>query len=204
MKYHRYGIFKAENYKEAIGGIVCLLFLGVMIIALKESLWYIIMPILLAVSCISIIVKRHTEYFEIIDNQIISYNTMIKKRKIDIPEHILVIISYADLPMPLTRRSSFGGVIRPLKKQYSIIILYKLSIAQALERLHKHSKGIYTNTLIREIFEDYHYVYDCIYSDEILKDILLNREYELIVPESLKCKIPSVLKYKVTMIDKDY
>ncbi len=205
MEHRRYGKFKAKYYIGAIVAMVWLLFLVIMVIVMKLSLWFIVLPLLVLVRGTSVIIKRYTERFFISGNEINLYCTLTKnKKKIIIPDSITVIISYADLPTPFTRQTYMGGIIRPLKEQYSITLLHKMPIEQILNRLHKNSNRIYTNALIRAVFEDYLYIYDCVYGDEILKDILLNRDCFLIIPESLQERIFSVSENGTTIIDKGY
>ena len=187
MPHRRYGKFCFRDYYPTWFGII---FLSAMIIA---AFCLDISPVLSGYAGILIIIMLwsvfapHQERFSISGSHI----TAMKRKKtcqIDIPERITVVVSYADICPPLTKRAVVGNTTHILKDKYAITLLERITMEDALEHLHRDHMYEYTTNMMEDLF-GCKYLYHFVGNQELFDYVCRNRDCIVIIPESLADKI---------------
>lgn len=184
MKNYRYGKFRFRDYCISWFAIALLLFFSIASIILDLSPVFIIFPMAYAVAWLWIILAPHCEQFILCKESIIVFYGK-KTHTIDLPSELTLVVSYADICPPLAKRTAVGNQTHILKDKYAISILQKTSLNVALEALHRNYVQKYTTSRIQTIFDDYRYIYSCVCSQSLIDALIANRNYVLIIPESL-------------------
>ena len=188
MKNKRFGDFRFCDYCVSWISIVVLLLFSIACLVLKLSFLFAIFPFVYAVIWLVSILIPHREQFAINNDTI---TTFVGKRRqtICIPSELTLIISYADICPPLAVRTAYGNETHILKDKFAVSILQKMPKEKALEILHQSRVQMYTTSVIRTAFDDYHYIYSFVCNQSLLDELIANRECLLIVPETLSKKI---------------
>lgn len=201
--YKRYGEFRFRDYLSAWLAIAFLFALVVVGVLTETQFYLLIWPLLLLIIIAWSIFKPNSERFLISIDTI----TIVKGRKehrVTIPSEITVVVSYADVCTPIAKHIGVGNQSYLLNGRYAISILKKMPIVIALERLHQKSIYKYTNSTIEALFGEQHYIFSCVGEQEILNKLLLNRNCQIIIPESLSKQTHIDLSQENAYIDVGY
>lgn len=198
--YRRYGKFNFRDYISAWFAISFLFVLMVVGFLTEIQVYLLIWPLLLILIMVWSIYKPNSECFSIFGD---TFTTMQgrKKRDISIPSEATLIISYADVCPPLAKRISYGNQTYMLKGRYAISILQKIPLETAFNRLHQNHTYKYTNSTVEACFDEYLHVYSFVGNQEILDKLVANRNYQIIVPETLLNQISIDLHQKNVHVD---
>lgn len=203
MKYRRYGKFRFNDYCFSWTGIITLLLFTIFSVILDLSFLFIVFPMICAIIWLLAILLPNCERFSISEDSLLIRKRG-KEQKITIPAELTFIISYADICPPLTIRTPIGNQTHILKNKYAISIFEKMPLDFALKCLHKNYIRKYTTSTIKISFDEYRYIYSFVCEYEILNKLLENRNYLLIIPESLSKRYPLIEKIANCYIDIGY
>lgn len=205
MENRRYGKFRLIDYCESWIVILILLIYTAIGFILQQSALSVMNVILMVFALIWIwkIVSPNLERFSIKDDKIIVRKGK-SKREISISSELCLIISYADICPPLSKRISFRDNTHILNGRYAVTILKKMQIETVLERLHQVQITKYTTSTIETFFDGELYIYSFVCNHELLDQLLNGRECDLIIPESLLKKVDFELSYENIYIDLGY
>lgn len=199
MEYYRYGKFRFGDYWGSWEVILIFIFGSIACFMFGDSIILSIYPIICAVVRLSSILLPNRERFSI-DGDIITIKIGKKIRQKTIPKDAVLVISQVDIRPPLSGRSAVEKQTHILKDKYAVSILQNMSLESALHYLHLDYAQEYTTSMIED-----HFVYRCLYSfvfdEDLLNRLLYDKEYLVIIPESLADKV-SIDRQKVkTYID---
>lgn len=124
------------------------------------------------------------EQFTLQEDAIISY-VLENTRIINLPSELTLIVSCADLHIPLDAPVFFRPASQVVKGEYSISISQQVQPSYAINRIHNVHVDKYTTSIIRRIFEGHQFIYDFICNQHMLEQLICNRTCSLIVPKSL-------------------
>ena len=165
-----------------IWGTACLIFLN------DEYKYLSLVPfVIVAVQCIHF--SRIVSEKYIIDKEkILTFGLLGKqKRRIDITEQPIVLISHADYAGPMSVRTASSPCTFLLKGKYSINLLWGLSVEEIAKFLHKKPiVDIYTNSMIPYLVHEYYYLYSFVGDSELMDYLITTWDPMVIIPESLK------------------
>ena len=184
MKHRRYGKFRFRDYISAWIAVALLLVLMVLVFLTDTPFYMLIFPLLLLTFMVWSIYKPNSECFWL-SGDIITIAEGGKTRDISMPSELTIIISYADVCSPFAKRISYGNQTYMLKGRYSISILQKMPLEDALMRLHQNYTRKYTNTTVEMSFDEHLYIYGFVGNQEILDHFLTNKNCRIIIPETL-------------------
>lgn len=182
--YRRYGEFRFRDYISAWFAISLLLVLMVVGVLTEIQVYWLIWPLFFILIMGWSIYKPNSECFLIFSDTITVVQGR-QKRNITIPSEATIILSYADVCPPLAKRIGYGNQTYMLKGRYSISILQKIPLETVFNRLHQNHTYKYTNSTVEACFDEYLYVYSFVGNQEILDKLVANRNYQIIVPETL-------------------
>lgn len=182
--YRRYGEFRFRDYISVWFAISLLLVLMVVCVLTKIQVYWLIWPLFFILIMGWSIYKPNSECFLIFSDTITVVQGR-QKRNITIPSEATIILSYADVCPPLAKRIGYGNQTYMLKGRYSISILQKIPLETVFNRLHQNHAYKYTNSTVEACFDEYLYVYSFVGNQEILDKLVANRNYQIIVPETL-------------------
>lgn len=188
MKNYRYGGFKLVDNLRTMIEIVVLLIFSILSVVLDVSYVLSSFAALLAVTCMWQMLRLHIEQFVLQKDSIIVYAGK-KTRTINLPTELTLIVSYADVCIPLDAPMFFKHGVHTLNGKYSISIIQKMQLNSALEVLHRIHVKKYTTSVIRHAFEGDQLIYDFVCDQHILNRLIQNRKCLLIVPKTLKNEI---------------
>ena len=189
MKHKRYGKRQFSHLLRIILPIFLLFCMSILGVILDAPAFTIGAPLIYAIVFILMSVTQDYEKFTINKDSIIAYK-LFKKREIELPNKMLLIVSHAEISPLLVPSSPFKEVgIKVLKNQYAISILQDTTVEEVLSLLHKSLFKKPTATTIRQIFYGYRYVYGFVFNDTLLKELIGNKEATMIIPKSLSDKI---------------
>ena len=203
MKHKRYGKFRFSDYIS--GWIAILITLGLTIAGILTDIkiYLLVCPILVLISMAWSIYKLNSESFSISGDEIIITRGK-KEEKIFIPLNPTLIVSYADVCPPLAKRISYGLPTYMLKGRYAISILNNMPLETAMEKLHKNYVRKYANSTVEEVFNGQLFVYSFVGNQQILDELLNNRNCQIIIPQSLLNKIPIDTQQSNVYVDNGY
>ncbi len=184
MKKYRYGKFRFRDYCMSWGSIALLLFYSIASVILDLFPLFIIFPMAYAVVWLWTILAPHCEQFVLCNDAIYIFHGK-KTHTINLPSKLTLVVSYADICPPLAIHTAIGNRTHILKDKYAISILQKMPLDVALEGLHRNYVQKYTISSIQTVFESYRYIYSCVCDNSLIEELTSNREYQLIIPESL-------------------
>lgn len=194
--YYRYGKFKFRDVWVSFLVIAIWMFCSVVCIVLKMSLIFsIILMFFALIRCLTILLP-YREKFDLLADSIIVYKGK-RKKEINIPKEITIIVSYADICPPFAVRTMDGNQTHILKDKYAVSIIENVSIDDALEAVHRAYIQKYTTSTIKSVFPEWRYVYGFVCEQQMLDKIISNRKCQIIIPRSLAEKIsinPDVVK----------
>ncbi len=188
MKHRRLGKFRFCDYCISWITIVLLLLFSIASIVLELPFLLAIFPSMYAIIWIVAILAPQCEQFTISGDSITVFGGR-QTKAIQLPAELTLIVSYADICPPFTIRTAVGNQTHILKDKYAVSILQKMPVEVALEGLHRNHIKKYTTSRIRTVFDDYRYIYSFVCNQSLLTDLIDNRKYSLIVPESLSMEI---------------
>lgn len=181
MKYSRYGKIRFKHYwYECFIVLVCLMFaIFGFIEKFKLGSFGIGLVIFLMIN----ILIPYREKFLLNQDAVIVY----KKRKIksiNLPSKITVIISYADVCNDLDKRDMSYNSTKLLKGEWAVSLLEDVSVEEVTKRLHRKGAWRYTNCWVEELLKQ-HFIYNFVCNQSMLEEVLTNRNFTLIIPETL-------------------
>ena len=203
MKYRRYGKFRFRDYTSAWLVIVFLFVLVVVGFLTDTQFYLLIWPLLLLMIMAWSIYKPNSERF-LISGDTITIMQGRKKQKVSIPSELTLVVSYADVCPPLAKRMSYGNQTYMLKGRYAISILQKIPLETALVRLHQNYTNKYTTSTVEACFEEYLHVYSFVGNQELLDELVSNKNCQIIIPETLLNQISIDLHQINAYIDTGY
>lgn len=154
-----------------------------------------------SVAWVWLILSPQLEQF-VIDSDIIISRFGRKKHTINLPNELTLVISYADICPPFAVRTAIGNRTHILKGKYAVSILHKLPLNIALEKLHSNYVKTYTTSTIQRVFISHQYIYSFVCDDQsLLSRLIMNKQCQLIVPESLRDQISVDLHPINTYVD---
>lgn len=198
MIYRRYGKFSFKDH--LLNGTVVLICVLCGIIGLAYEVPYIYCSIYIwaAVAKGVNVMLPYRERFEINEDTFVVYKGK-KMDKIVIPSEFIVIISYADVCTEVAKRTSISNRTCKLKDRFAISFLQEMPLQTVLEKLH----GRYTNCWIEEVMKQ-KYIYGFVCNQDMLEKVLVDRNYILILPETLSAKIDTTQLIGNIYIDKEF
>ena len=202
MNFRRYGSFRITDYWSAWIGIVFLCVISSVGIYRHEYALLCLFSIAFAIFILLSIVLPNREKFSISKDEIIIKRGK-EVRKIVLPTNPILIISYADVCSLLDKKVSYANQTYRLKGRYAISILRNMPLELALKRLHQNFARQYTLTTIEVEFDRDDYIYGFVGEPILLDWVLADREYQLIIPESLKDQL-EIREQKGVYIDYGY
>lgn len=189
MNYHRYGKFRLSDYTSAWFASTFMFVLVVVGLLMDEKIHLLVWPLIMSVVVVWSVLRPNMECFTLADDRIIVKKDR-KRKEIDIPPALTLIVSYADVCPPIAKRiGSIGNQTYLLKGRYAISILQKMALEDALERLHQKNVRKYTMSTIESFFDDHSYIYSFVCEQSLFDKLIGNRECQLIIPESLLDKL---------------
>lgn len=203
MKHSRYGKFRFRDYTSAWLAIVFLFVLVVVGFLTNTQVYLLIWPLMLLVIMAWSIYKPNSERF-LISGDTITIMQGRKKQRVAIPSEPTIVVSYADVCHPLARRISYGNQPYMLKGRYAISILQKIPLETALVRLHQNYTCKYTTSTVEACFEEYLHVYSFVGNQELLDELVSNKNCQIIIPETLLNQISIDLHQINAYIDTGY
>ena len=161
--------------------------------------------VIVAVQCIHFS-RIVSEKFTIDKEKILTFGLLGKqKRRIDITEQPIVLISHADYAGPMSVRTASSPCTFLLKGKYSINLLWGLSIEEIAKALHKKPVvDIYTNSMIPHLVHEYYYLYSFIGDSELMDYLISTWDPLIIIPESIKDIVKINAFSTKVFIDKGY
>jgi len=187
MRRHRYGKYRFSDYWESWIVIAVYLTYSIAVLLLDLPILYAIISTVFAVVRALVILAPHREQFILCDDAI----TVLlgkKRNALFLPSDLTIIVSYADIAPPLTFHTLFRTT-HILKDKYAISILQKMPLEIALKGLHQNYVQKYTTSSIQHSFDAYLHVYSFVCNQELLQQLVENRNCLLIISESLLDKI---------------
>lgn len=184
MRNYRYGGFRLRDNIWTITGITVLWIYVIISRILEVSYAFTLLAAFLATICMWQLIRLHMEQFTLQENAIISYigkNTRI----INLPSELTLIVSCADVHIPLDAPAFFRPVSKVVKGKYSISILQQVQPSYAINMIHNVQVDKNAMSIIRRIFDGYQFIYDFICNQHMLEQLIHNRTCSLIVPKSL-------------------
>ena len=184
MRNYRYGGFRLIENIWTIIGIAVLWIYVIISLILDVSYAFTLCPAFLATICMWQLIRLHMEQFTLQEDAIISYvwkNTRI----INLPSELTLIVSCADVHIPLDAPAFFRPVSKVAKRKYSISILQQVQPSYAINMIHNVQVDKYAMSIIRRIFDGHQFIYDFVCNQHMLEQLIRNRTCSLIVPKSL-------------------
>ena len=203
MKYYRYGKFRFKDYWQSWISITVLLSFAIASGILKLPLVLFVFPIVYAVVWIWTIIVPQFEQF-ILNNDVIISCFGRKKRVIELPSELTLVVSYVDICPLFSARTAIGNQTQILKGRYAVSILHSLSLNIALEKLHLNYLKFYTTSTVQRVFADHQYIYSFVCDQSLLSKLVKDRQYQVIVPESLFEQIATDWHPTNIYVDKGY
>ncbi len=207
MMHRRYGRFRMRDYSSAWFGVAVMIAPVIAGLLMDMQFYLLIWPLMLSVIMVWSIWEPNRERFSISGDKI-TVNKGRKCKEIRIPSELSLVVSYADVCPTFSKHISHGGKTYMLKGRCAVSVLQKMPFETILECLHLNYARRYTNTTVETVFDGYHCIYNCIYSfvcdQNLLDQLLVNRDCELIIPESLREKISVDLSNVKVYIDMGY
>ena len=203
MKIRRWSKFRFGDYYISWISIVILLLFSITSIMLELSLLLVIFPLAYVIIWIGTILFPYWEKFYI-DRDSIYVFWGRKTKKINLPNEVTLIVSYADICPPLTVRTALGNRTHILKDKLAVSILEKMPVEFVLETLHKNRIPKYTTSSIRTVFDEYRYIYSFVCNQSLINELIGDRKCLLIIPESLSKSISFNASNASVYIDLNY
>lgn len=187
MKYRRYGKFRLKNHVSNC--CMYLLFAGIGIVgitmgdAMISDILFICIPMVDAI--VTLIPYR--EKFLVNQTSLLLYKGRTTEEKF-FPAKMTVVLSYADMCTDLAKRVSLVNQTYMLKGEWAISLLEDVSVNKVIEKLHGKGAWRYTNCWVEELLSS-HFIYSFVCNQSVLEEVLSDKNYTLIIPESLLHKI---------------
>ena len=184
----RYGKFKFSDYCASYFAVLVLL-------AFSAFGWILEAPIILVLLSSAFVLiwtwtiySPHREQFVIKDDSIETFIGK-KTKTIPLPSSLTLVISYADIAPPLTRRTAIGNTTHILKDKIAVSVLQDMETEYVLNKLHQNHVKTYTQSMIKADFDGYGFIYSFVYYQEAFNKIIEGRKCSIIIPEPLKEKV---------------
>lgn len=187
MKYGRYGKFRLKNHVSDC--CVNLLLVGIGIVGITIGNAVISGAFFIGVSVIDVICTLipYREKFSVNQKGLMIYKGRTIKEKI-FPVKMTVVLSYADMCTDLAKRVTLVNQTWMLKGEWAISLLEDVAVNKVIERLHGKWAWRYTNCWIEEKFKE-HFVYSFVCNQRMLEEVLNDKNFTLIIPETLLHKV---------------
>ncbi len=221
MKHRRYGPFKLRNHLTRCFFVLVLIGYGMAYLILDISFVYGCVFLLIAAGTVVCYALPFTETFELTDNELIISKGR-NKRRVLLPAQFIVIVSYADICTDFAKRVSLLNNTDIIKGKWAISLLNEVDTANVLHRLREEyctpctsyalhrarREGFirYTNCYIEEWFKSgdtQSFIYSFVCDPNLLEQVLKNKNYTMILPESLSDQINTTRLSGNVHIDKE-
>lgn len=183
MKYRRYGKIRLKNHLSNCFFDLFFLLFGIAGIAIGTSKTSSVVFIGIAIFDVIHTSIPYREKFLVNQETVIVYKKR-KNKSIHIPSKVTVVISYADMCTDLAKRVTLYNSTYMLKGEWAISLLKDVPLEKVIERLHRKGAWRYTNCWVEELLKQY-FVYSFVCNQSMLEDILRNKDFTLIIPETL-------------------
>lgn len=203
MMYRRYGKFCFHDYISAWVAIAFLFVLVSVGLLTETQAYLLIWPLFLILIIVWSIYKPNSECFLISGDTIIAMHGR-KQQEMSIPYEATLIVSYADVCPSFAKHIYGGNQTYILRGRYAISILQKVPLETVFKRLHKNYAYKYTNSTVEACFDEHLHVYSFVGNEEIWNKLVGNRNYNIIIPESLLKRIPIDLQQINVHVDTGY
>ena len=125
----------------------------------------------------------YTEKFTVNKSNFMVYKGRVTK-EINLPAKMTVILSYADMCTDLAKRVTLINQTYMLKGEWSISVLEDVSVEKVIKQLHAKGAFRYTNCWVEEKLKQ-NFVYSFACNQSILEEVLSDKSFTLIIPETL-------------------
>lgn len=183
MKYRRYGKIKLKNHLSNCFFDLFFLLLG--IIGISIGTVGISGAIFIGIAIFDIILTLipYKEKFSLNQGNCTVYKKG-KSKSINLPSKVIIVISYADMCTDLAKRVTLYNSTYMLKGEWAVSLLEDISVEKVIERLHDNGAWRYTNCWVEYLLK-HNFIYNFVCNQSMLEEILCNKDYTLIIPETL-------------------
>lgn len=183
MKYRRYGKIKLKNHLSNCFFDLLFFLFGIACITTGNSEMSGAIFIGIAIFDVIHTLIQYREKFLINKDTFVVY----KKRRIksiNLPSKMTVVISYADMCTDLAKRVTLYNSTYMLKGEWAISLLEDVFVEKVIERLHGKGAWRYTNCWVEELLKQ-HFIYSFVCNQSMLEEVLSDKNFTLIIPETL-------------------
>lgn len=187
MKHRRYGKFRLKNHV----GNCCmdLLLVGIGIIGITIGHARIGGALFICFSMLDFIVNLipYREKFSVNQTSLILYKGRATEEKF-FPAKMTVVLSYADMCNDLAKSVTLVNQTYMLKGEWAISLLEDVPVNKVIDCLHGNGAWRYTNCWVEELLKK-HFIYSFVCNQSVLEKVLYDKNFTLIIPETLLDKI---------------
>jgi hypothetical protein len=183
MKYRRYGKFRLKNHLSNCFVVMFFLLSGIIGITMGKAV--ISGAVFIGVSIVNVICTLipYREKFSVNPMSIMFCKGKVIK-EIFFPIKMTVIISYADMTTDLAKRVTLVNNTYILKGDWSVSLLEDVAVDQVIEKLHGNGAWRYTNCWVEYLLKQ-NFIYNFVCNQSMLEEVLCDKNYTLIIPETL-------------------
>lgn len=187
MKYRRYGQIRLKDHVSNCCVDLLLAVIGIVGITIGNA--EISGAFFIGISIVDVICTLipYREKFSVNQTSLMVYKSRTIK-EIILPVKMTVVLSYADMCTDLAKRVTLVNQTYMLKGEWSISLLEDVSVNKVIERLHGKGAWRYTNCWVEELLKS-HFIYSFVCNQSVLEEVLSDKNYTLIIPETLLHKI---------------
>ena len=202
MKYTRYGKIKLKNHLSNCFFDLFFLLFGMIGIVNEISIICGIIFVSIAMFDMIHTLLPYKEKFLVNQDTIFVYKNR-KIKSLKIPSKVIVVISYADMCTDLAKRVTLYNSTYMLKDDFAISLLKDISVEKVVKRLPDNRAWRYTNCWVEHLLNQ-NFVYSFVCNQSMLEEVLQNKNYSLILPETLLHKIDTKKLKGDIFIDKGF
>lgn len=183
MTYKRYGKIRLQNHLSTCCFSLFYILFGIGGIIIGNVL--VVGTVFISVSIVNIIciLIPYRESFSVNETNFCIYknNTSIEK---NIPKKMIAVVSYADICTDLAKRVTLLNQTYMIKGEWAVSILEDVEINKVIKQIHGKGAKRYTNCWIEELLKQ-HFIYSFVCDQSLLEEVLSDKDYTLIIPETL-------------------
>lgn len=183
MKYRRYGKIRLKNHLSNCFFDLFFFLFGILGIAVGDSAMSGVVFIAISIFDVIYTLIPYTEKFTVNKSNFMVYKGRVTK-EINLPAKMTVILSYADMCTDLAKRVTLINQTYMLKGEWSISVLEDVSVEKVIKQLHAKGAFRYTNCWVEEKLKQ-NFVYSFACNQSILEEVLSDKSFTLIIPETL-------------------
>ena len=203
MEHPRYGKLKFQDFTIFWWLLAGCVFFAIGLVYVDE-LFLVPVPIIWAIVLIWAIISPNIESFSV-SNEYITARKGNQSKNILLPEEILIILAHADISPPLTVATALRNPTNMLKGKYSFSVLQGMTAKEAINQIHKSYVRIYKTSVIRGSIDEFYYLYDFVCSETVIKEIIMKRRCQIVIPASIWEHLPFILPDDVEVfVDTNY